>query len=642
MRSLKGWRMEDFKIIDELELLVVFLCEFVAWMFMMLMTRPKMSLRLIHLPRAKRPLFSLKSQSFKIIRPNFLLTLLLDLLSHLCHAERARPEGRLASRLMILVPLLGKSLHWLPPPISGPQMSLPKLELPTFKGEKGAKAQIWLESLGRFQKFYRLTDEQAVELARFSCKGFYAKTWAGLLPDDLTFATFKEHFKAEFAVENLDKLMSELLLKTQKGEVGEYATEMMEYFKMLQLDEAAKIRHFVRGLKFGIKETVMASGPTTLLLAIRKAKEAETAYELSGKNRGPLDGINREVTRKVQRQVQDEMNLLRRRHGNDRLFDTAFPNNVFRMRDQGRDRGRDDRGRSPAREREVRERRRDSPVRRESPRPRTRSPAAARARSPIRRDPAPRNQLGRPLPPPPNFPGRCPRCLQRGHGVVTCPNPAAVPRNDCCGLYGSHYRGCQNAPTNQTNTGRQQGQAHIFQVLGLPIGPAHVEIQSKWQEDALYPPSVCSLEVNVPVQTVPPLAHAEPPAKESKKKTSEAEKDQEPLNDAFSDDSDDDQAYTSSDEEGEVYVKGKLGKRRKVAAREELPRGREPVTNPPTLEERMRRKETRLSNRQQTRKNNLRMIRLLMRGVAEKLHSHRHIKHFKSDLHRYIESLFDD
>jgi hypothetical protein len=36
------------------------------------------------------------------------------------------------------------------------------------------------------------------------------------------------------------------------------------------------------------------------------------------------------------------------------------------------------------------------------------------------------------------------------------------------------------------------------------------------------------------------------------------------------------------------------------------------------------------------------MIRLLLQGVAEKLHSHRHIKHFKSDLHRYIESLFDN
>jgi hypothetical protein len=138
------------------------------------------------------------------------------------------------------------------------------------------------------------------------------------------------------------------------------------------------------------------------------------------------------------------------------------------------------------------------------------------------------------------------------------------------------------------------------------------------------------------------LAGVEPPPKESKKKTSEAEQDQEPFNDAFSDDSDDDQAYTSSDEEGEVYVRGQLGKRQEAAAREELPRGREPVTNPLTLEERIRRKETRLSNRQQTRKNNLRMIRLLMRGVAEKLYSHRHIKHFKSDLHRYIESLFDD
>jgi hypothetical protein len=87
---------------------------------------------------------------------------------------------------------------------------LPKLELSAFKGEKGAKAQIWLESLGCFQKFYRIMDEHAVDLARFSCKGPYAKAWAGLLPDDLTLETFKEHFKAEFAVENHDKLMSEL------------------------------------------------------------------------------------------------------------------------------------------------------------------------------------------------------------------------------------------------------------------------------------------------------------------------------------------------------------------------------------------------------------------------------------------------
>jgi hypothetical protein len=195
-------------------------------------------------------------------------------------------------------------------PASGPHMSLPKLESPAFKGEKGAKAQIWLESLGRFQKFYRMTDEQAVELVRFSCKGPHAKAWAGLLSDDLTLETFKEHFKAEFAVENQDKLMSELLEKVQKDGVGEYATEMMEYFKMLQFDEKARIRHFVRGLKFGIKESVLASSPDSLLVALRKAKEAKTAYELSGKNRGPLDGINCELSQTVQRTVQEEVNLL--------------------------------------------------------------------------------------------------------------------------------------------------------------------------------------------------------------------------------------------------------------------------------------------------------------------------------------------
>jgi hypothetical protein len=55
--------------------------------------------------------------------------------------------------------------------------------------------------------------------------------WAGLLPADLTLHDFKELFKAEFAVENHDKLMGELLKATQKGLVGEYATGMMDILK---------------------------------------------------------------------------------------------------------------------------------------------------------------------------------------------------------------------------------------------------------------------------------------------------------------------------------------------------------------------------------------------------------------------------
>jgi hypothetical protein len=149
------------------------------------------------------------------------------------------------------------------------------------------------------------------------------------------------------------------------------------------------------------------------------------------------------------------------------------------------------------------------------------------------------------------------------------------------------------------------------------------------------------------VHTVPPIARAEPPSKENQKKNPEKKNPEKeslplPIIDAFSDDSDDEQPYSSSDEEGEVYIGGKMGKKRKVAAREELPCGREPVSNPLTLEKRIHRKETRVQRRRETRAQNLKMIRLLMKGVAEKLYSHRHMKYFRSHLHRYIDFLFDE
>jgi hypothetical protein len=224
---------------------------------------------------------------------------------------------------------------------------------------------------------------------------------------------------------------------------------------------------------------------------------------------------------------------------------------------------------------------------------------------------------------------------------------SGTSKHECCGWYGSHHYCCRNHPQNPAAPGKQQRQAHVPQIIGEPTNPDSVEIQSNWHEDDLYPPSVCTLEVNVPVQTVPPVARAEPPCKENQKKNPEKKNPEKeslplPIIDAFSDDSDDEQPYSSSDEESEVYIRGNMGKKRKVAAREELPRGREPVSNPLTLEERIRRKETRVQRRRETRAQNLKMIRLLMRGVAEKLHSHRHIKHFRSDLHRYINFLFDE
>jgi hypothetical protein len=96
----------------------------------------------------------------------------------------------------------------------------------------------------------------------------------------------------------------------QQGLVGEYATNLMRYFKVLDLGEEARVRHFVRGLKFGIKETVMASGPASFLQAVKKAKENEQAYEL-GDNRPPLEGLTGKFEDQVVRAVRQKINHLK-------------------------------------------------------------------------------------------------------------------------------------------------------------------------------------------------------------------------------------------------------------------------------------------------------------------------------------------
>jgi hypothetical protein len=191
-------------------------------------------------------------------------------------------------------------------------------------------------------------------------------------------------------VENHDKLMGELLKATQKGLVGEYATDMMRCFKVLDLGEEACVRCFVRGLKFGIKKTVMASGPTSFLQAVKKAKEVEQAYEL-GNNRPPLDGLNGRIEDQVVRAVRQEMNH----------FKNSNPD-----RDSWGDRRPDPRSEARAAPREPAH---------ANEKPRGRS----RERNPPVNQPAAR-------PPPPSarpsvteaassegFNGRCPRCLQR-------------------------------------------------------------------------------------------------------------------------------------------------------------------------------------------------------------------------------------
>jgi hypothetical protein len=358
-----------------------------------------------------------------------------------------------------------------PPPVyvpaARPLGNLPKIQMPEFKGKKGVPAQMWLESLPRFQNLYQLTDAQLLEVARFSCTGQYAALWARLLPTDLTLQDFKDLFRAEFAVENHDKLMGDLLKETQKGLVGEYATNLMRYFKVLDLGEETRVRHFVRGLKFGIKETVMASGPASFLQAVRKAKEVEQAYEL-GDNRPPLEGLTGKIEDQVVRAVRQEMNHLKASTRDREVWENRRPQNRHEQRAPPKEPGRAHDGprlRSPERSRPL-------------------NPAPVRPPPPPAQPPVEDNAQGD------AFNGRCPLCLQRGHRVRDCPNPSAMPRHDCCHWYGRHFPGCANATAQDRkrapNAVRPQGVVNV--ATGFePILPHSVEVQPDWSGSTLYP-----------------------------------------------------------------------------------------------------------------------------------------------------------
>jgi hypothetical protein len=114
---------------------------------------------------------------------------------------------------------------------------------------------------------------------------------------------------------------------------------MMRYFKVLDSGEEARVRHFVRGLKFGIKETVMASGPVSFLQVVKKAKEVEQAYEL-GDNRPPLKGLTGRIENQVVRAVGREMSHLRTSTQEREMWENTRPENRLEPRAPPRDSGR--------------------------------------------------------------------------------------------------------------------------------------------------------------------------------------------------------------------------------------------------------------------------------------------------------------
>jgi hypothetical protein len=196
---------------------------------------------------------------------------------------------------------------------------------------------------------------------------------------------------------------------------------------------------------------------------------------------------------------------------------------------------------------------------------------------------------------------------------------------DCCGGYGEHLMACERKLAQGTERAakdvRLPGKVNV--VLGSePLLPHSVEVQHNWTDAELYPHSSFTFK---PAQPLP----VKPGAKR-KEKSKEAESE-----------SEEDDEYSSSEDEGEVFIRGALNKKKRGAPKEYLPKHREPVLNPLSVEERVKRKETRVLNREASRQRNLAMIKAIMGEVMEKLATHRHIKHFRTDLHKCIDLGFN-
>jgi hypothetical protein len=171
------------------------------------------------------------------------------------------------------------------------------------------------------------------------------------------------------------------------------------------------------------------------------------------------------------------------------------------------------------------------------------------------------------------------KCCGYGHLARNCPTRLGAQKNEGCG-FGNNLMACEQRLVQDEecplSEARPQGKANV--VLGSePLPPYSVEVQHNWTDAELYPHSSFTFK---PAQPLPVKQGA---SRKEKPRDAESE-------------SEEDDEYSSSEEEGEVFNRGALNKKKRGAPKEYLPKHREPVVNPLSVEERVKRKETRVLN----------------------------------------------
>jgi hypothetical protein len=159
-----------------------------------------------------------------------------------------------------------------------------------------------------------------------------------------------------------------------------------------------------------------------------------------------------------------------------------------------------------------------------------------------------------------------------------CPMRVDVQKPVCYGGNWKHLTiGNQKlAPNTKDAPHDKRPRGKVNEVLGEePLLPHSVEVQHNWTDAELYPHSSFTFK---PAQPLPVKQGAK-----RKERSKEVESE-----------SDEDDEYSSSEDKGEVFIRGALNRKKRSAPKEYLPKHQEPVVNPLSVKERVKRKETRI------------------------------------------------
>ena len=229
---------------------------------------------------------------------------------------------------------------------------------------------------------------------------------------------------------------------------------------------------------------------------------------------------------------------------------------------------------------------------------------------------------GRPL--------RCPKCLQEGHAVPRfCNNEPKVPFLSCCNYWGRHRPGslCEGRP--------------------IPAMPSN---STKKQKDQNQPNSNMMEETLLSYsdsedQETPDVSH-ELFAGETSSDSASGETDYTSSDDSTSDSEDEEMfAGKRTRDKGGPSRATSTGappsKGQKKEASQESHKKTPPkvVKNPLSEEQKRKVREKKATNRETLSEQNQGIARALLKDCSQAISAHHHVKHFRTDLHRYLDKL---